>query len=148
MTSPSVRRVVVFDARLHVLQLIEHGEHVDELAEREQVGLGDEILAFLLMAEPLHLGREAVDSLPLRGARASGWDGDRQRSADVTPHTDFYLFRLFRQLFIYLDYRHTNSNAMQRWERSAAASETTRLAQGGHLLTDQRNVGLKYTRKG
>lgn len=36
---PFVRRMVVLNAALHVLQFIQHGKHVDEFAQREQVRL-------------------------------------------------------------------------------------------------------------
>ena len=47
------------------LELVEDGEHVDELAEREEVGLGDKVLALLLVRQALHLRAEALDGLPL-----------------------------------------------------------------------------------
>lgn len=57
--------MVVLDAALHVLELIQDREHVDELAQGQQVGLGDEVLPALGVAQPLHLAAEALDGLAL-----------------------------------------------------------------------------------
>ena len=40
---PAIHRVVVLDGGLHVLQLVEHGKHVEHLAQREQIGLTHEL---------------------------------------------------------------------------------------------------------
>lgn len=61
--------MVVLDAALHVLQLVQDGEHVDELAQRQEVGLGDEVLPPLGMAQPLHLAAEPLDGLALQAGR-------------------------------------------------------------------------------
>lgn len=58
--------MVVLDAALHILQLIQDGEHVDELAQGQKVGLGDKVLPPLSMAEPLHLTAEPLDGLALQ----------------------------------------------------------------------------------
>ena len=59
--SPSEGRVVVLHARLHVLELVEHGEHVDELAEREQVGFAHELALLLRMTQSPHLRAKRVN---------------------------------------------------------------------------------------
>jgi len=69
---PFVGRVVVLDAALHVLQLVQHREHVDELAQREQVGLGHKVLPPLGVTQALHLAAEALDGFPLSRLRKSG----------------------------------------------------------------------------
>jgi len=58
--------VVVLDAALHVLQLVQHGEHVDELAQCQQVRLRHKVLAPLGVTEAFHLAAESLDGLPLR----------------------------------------------------------------------------------
>lgn len=68
---PFVGRVVIFHAALHVLQLVQHGEHVDELAQGEQVSLGYEVLPALGVAQTPHLAAESIDSCPLSTRRFS-----------------------------------------------------------------------------
>lgn len=58
--------MVILDAALHILQLIQDREHVDELAQGQEVGLGDKVLPPLSMAEPLHLTAEPLDGLALQ----------------------------------------------------------------------------------
>lgn len=62
---PLVGRVVVLDAALHVLELVQHGEHVDELAQRQQVRLRDKVLPALGVAQSPHLAAETVDGRSL-----------------------------------------------------------------------------------
>lgn len=62
---PFVGRVVIFDTALHVLQLIQHGKHVNEFPQRQEIGLGDKILPSLRMAQALHLAAEPLDGLTL-----------------------------------------------------------------------------------
>ncbi len=62
----SVRGVVVLHGALHVLELVQDSEHVDELAEGEQVRFGDKVLAFLLVGEAFHFAAEAFHSFPLK----------------------------------------------------------------------------------
>lgn len=57
--------MVVLDAALHILQLVQNCKHVDELAEGQEVGLGDKVLPPLRVAQPLHLAAEALDGLAL-----------------------------------------------------------------------------------
>lgn len=57
--------MVVLHTTLHVLQLVQDCEHVDKLAQGQQVGLGDKVLPALGMAQPLHLATEALDGLAL-----------------------------------------------------------------------------------
>lgn len=58
--------MVVLDAALHILQLVQDGEHVDELAQGQEVGLGDEVLPALGVAQPLDLTAEPLDGLALQ----------------------------------------------------------------------------------
>lgn len=60
--------MVIFDAALHVLQLIQDGKHVNELAQREEIGLRDKVLPPLSMAQALHLAAEPLDSFALEGS--------------------------------------------------------------------------------
>lgn len=53
--------MVVLDAALHVLQLVQYGEHVDELPQGEQVSLGYEVLPALGVTQATHLAAEPVD---------------------------------------------------------------------------------------
>lgn len=57
--------MVIFDTALHVLQLIQDSKHVNELAQREEIGLRDKVLPPLSMAQALHLAAEPLDSLAL-----------------------------------------------------------------------------------
>lgn len=59
--------MIVFDATLHVLQLIQDSEHVDELAQSEEIGLRHKVLPPLSVAQALHLAAEPLDGLALRG---------------------------------------------------------------------------------
>lgn len=66
--------MVVLDAALHVLQLVQHSKHVDELAQGEQVGLRHKVLPPLSVAQALDLAAEAFYGFSLqRGAK--GRDG-------------------------------------------------------------------------
>lgn len=58
--------MVILNAALHVLQFIQHGKHVDEFAQREQVGLRHKVLSPLSMTEALHLTAEALYCFPLQ----------------------------------------------------------------------------------
>jgi hypothetical protein len=64
--SASVRGVVILHGAFHVLELVQDSEHVDELAEGEQVRLRDKVLAFLLVREAFHFAAEAFHSFPLQ----------------------------------------------------------------------------------
>lgn len=81
--SPFVGGVVIFDAALHVLQLVQDSEHVDELAQREEVGLRDEVLPPLGVAQALHLAAEPLDGLALEG---SGTRSPQQGLAHTQHH--------------------------------------------------------------
>lgn len=61
--------MVIFDTALHVLQLIQDSKHVNELPQREEIGLGDKVLPPLSVAQALHLTAEPLDSLALEGNR-------------------------------------------------------------------------------
>lgn len=58
--------MVVLHAALHVLQFVEHGKHVDEFAQREQVGLWHKVLSPLSVTKALHLAAEALYGFPLQ----------------------------------------------------------------------------------
>lgn len=62
---PLVGRVVVLHAALHVLQLVQHREHVDELAQGDEVGFRHEVLPPLRVAQAPHLPTEALDGVSL-----------------------------------------------------------------------------------
>lgn len=61
--------MVVLDAALHVLQLVQHRKHVDELAQSEQVGLGHKVLPPLSVAQALDLAAEAFYGFSLQEGR-------------------------------------------------------------------------------
>ena len=70
--SPLVGRVVVLHTALHVLQLVQHSEHVDELAQGDQVGFGHEVLPSLCVAEAPHLPTKTLNGVSLcRQSRAN-----------------------------------------------------------------------------
>lgn len=66
---PFVGGVVVLDAALHVLELVQHGEHVDELPEGEQVGLGDKVFPALGVTQATDFSAETVDRCALEDRR-------------------------------------------------------------------------------
>lgn len=68
---PFVRWVVVFDAALHVLQLVQHGKHVDKLPEGQQVRLGDKVLPALGVTQTADLAAETIDGCALRENKAA-----------------------------------------------------------------------------
>lgn len=61
-----VGRVVVLDTRLHVLQFVEHCEHVDELAKRQEVSLRNEIFTLLGVTQSLDFQRKGFDGFFLK----------------------------------------------------------------------------------
>ena len=63
--------MVVLDAALHVLQLIQHGEHVDELPEGQQVRFRDKVFPALRVAETADFSTETVDGCTLEGRKRS-----------------------------------------------------------------------------
>lgn len=75
--------MVIFDAALHVLQLVQDSKHVDELAQREEVGLRDKILPPLGVAQALHLAAEPLDGLALEG---SGTRSPQQGLSNTQHH--------------------------------------------------------------
>lgn len=58
--------MVVFDAAFHVLQLVEHSKHVDELPQSQQIGLGDKVLPALRVTQAPDFSAEAVDGCALQ----------------------------------------------------------------------------------
>ena len=66
---PPVCGIVVFNRTFHVFKGVEDGEHVDELAESEQVGFRHEILPPFLVRKPLHLRHESLDGLFLKSRK-------------------------------------------------------------------------------
>ena len=69
MHVPFVLRKVVVEAGLDVLQLVEDGEHVDEVSKRELGGLRDEALQALRVGQGAHRCGEALNGLPLEGVK-------------------------------------------------------------------------------
>lgn len=63
---PLVGRVVILHAAFHILQLIQHSEHVDELAEGEQVCLRHKVFSALCVTQPTDLSAKAVDGCALK----------------------------------------------------------------------------------
>lgn len=57
--------MVVLDAAFHVLQLIQHSEHVDELPEGQQVRLGDKVFSALGVTQTTDFPTETVDCCSL-----------------------------------------------------------------------------------
>lgn len=66
---PFIGRVVIFDAAFHVLQLIEHSKHVDELPQSQQICLRDKVLPALCVAQTTDFPTETVDRCPLQEGR-------------------------------------------------------------------------------
>lgn len=64
--------MVVLDAAFHVLQLIQHSEHVDELSEGKQVRLRDKVLSALSVTETTDLPAETVNSCALEEIKRRG----------------------------------------------------------------------------
>ena len=62
---PLVGRVIILDATLHVLQLVQHSKHVNKFAQSEQVGLRHKVLPPLSMTQTLHFAAEAFYGFPL-----------------------------------------------------------------------------------
>lgn len=58
--------MVVLHAAFHVLQLIQHGEHVDELAEGQQVRLGHKVFPALCVTQAADFPAKAVDGRALK----------------------------------------------------------------------------------
>lgn len=59
--------MIIFDAALHVLELIQDSKHVDEFAQSEEIGLRHKVLPPLSVAQALHLAAEPLDGLALQG---------------------------------------------------------------------------------
>lgn len=70
---PFVSRVVVLHTTLHVLQLVQHCEHIDEFAQSEQVGLRHKVFPPFSVAQTLHFATEALDRLPLEKQETFDW---------------------------------------------------------------------------
>lgn len=58
--------MVILHTAFHILQLIQHGEHVDELAEGEQVRLGHKVFPALCVTQAADLSAKAVNGRALR----------------------------------------------------------------------------------
>ena len=52
--------MIVFHARLHVLELVQDRKHVDEFSESEQVGLAHKFFLFLWVTKTPHFGAERI----------------------------------------------------------------------------------------
>lgn len=62
---PFVSRVVILDTALHVLELVQNSEHVDEFAQGEQVSLGHKVFPALSVTQALYLTAKALNCLTL-----------------------------------------------------------------------------------
>lgn len=69
MWLPLVCRMVIFHTALHVLKLVQHGKHVDELPQREKVGLRHEVLPTLGVTESTHFPTETIYRSALKEER-------------------------------------------------------------------------------
>lgn len=99
--SPFVSRMIILDAALHVLQLIQDSKHVDELAQSEEISLRHEVLPPLSVAQALHLAAEPLDGLALQG-RAQG------QAHHGNPPT-----RSFKKAFLGWGWRFQGSSLLQ-----------------------------------
>lgn len=63
---PPISGIIILDRTLHILELVQHGEHVDELAQGQQICLGDEIATFLRVAQAADLTAETLYGFPLK----------------------------------------------------------------------------------
>lgn len=59
---PLVACEVIVDASLHVLEGIQCGKHVDQLGQRQEVGLRDEVFPLFWMSKSTNLVTEAIGS--------------------------------------------------------------------------------------
>ena len=64
--------MVVLHTALHVLELVQDGEHVDELPQREEVRLRHKVLTALRVAQPPDLPAEPVYGRTLGGRSRRG----------------------------------------------------------------------------
>lgn len=62
---PFVGGVIILNATLHVLQLVQHCKHVDKFAQSEQVGLRHKVLPSLSVTQTLHFTTETFYGFPL-----------------------------------------------------------------------------------
>lgn len=53
--------MIILDAALHVLQLVQHRKHVDELPEGQQVRLRDKVFPALCVTQTANFPTEAVN---------------------------------------------------------------------------------------
>lgn len=63
---PFIGGVIIFDAAFHVLQLIEHSKHVDELPQSQQICLRDKVLPALRVTQTTDFPTETIDCCPLQ----------------------------------------------------------------------------------
>lgn len=64
--------MVVLHAAFHVLQFIQHSEHVNELSEGKQVRFRDKVLSALSVTEATDLPTETVNSCALEERKGRG----------------------------------------------------------------------------
>lgn len=50
--------MIILDATLHVLQLVQYSKHVDKFAQSEQIGFGHKVFPSLCVAQTLHFATE------------------------------------------------------------------------------------------
>lgn len=89
--SPFVGRMIIFDTAFHVLQLIQDSKHVNELAQREEIGFRDKVLPPLCVAQALHLAAEPLDSLALEGSRTGSSQPWLRHGTSLHPPTTAFL---------------------------------------------------------
>lgn len=58
--------MVILDTAFHILQLIQYGKHVDELAEGKQVRLGHKVFPALCVTQAADLSAKAVNGGALK----------------------------------------------------------------------------------
>lgn len=68
MCLPAVSGVIILNTGFHVFELVNDSEHVEHLAEREQVALADEFAPPLRLAQPPHLFAKAANRFLLQHA--------------------------------------------------------------------------------
>lgn len=70
--TPAVRGIVILHTRLHVLELVQNSEHVEEFAQSQQIGLGYKVLPLLSMAQTFDFATETLDGFPLQNKEEGG----------------------------------------------------------------------------
>lgn len=91
--------MVILHTALHVLQLVQHSKHVDELAQGDQVGFGHEVLPSLRMAQAPHLPTKTLNGISLyRGSRDKYTAFRDGPTPDSAPSTESRLTLLAEEM--------------------------------------------------